>query len=222
MEFVTIPTEQTTAATDLVLTVLAFLIAFFLQRYRGMDRFKVSIWSWALVLLAVASKLGAITHGLVMREEMREILWQPLELSMGLSVALFGVGALYDLFGRKAARRFLVPLLGLGTVSYVVMTIMGEDFVVFIVYEAAMIVGVAVIYAILALRERRPGAMLMTAAMGVNLVAAALQTSEVTFRFVWRFDHNGVFHLVQCAGLVVLAVGLRRSLIKKMGGQPDG
>lgn len=218
MEFTSIPTEQTTAATDLLLTALAFLVAILLQRYRVMDRFKVSIWTWALVLLAVASKLGAITHGLVMRAELKEILWQPLEIFIGLSVALFGVGALYDLFGRKTARRSLVPLLGLGTVSYVVMTMMGEDFVVFIVYEAAMIVGVAVIYVILAVKERRAGALVMTAAMAVNLVAAALQTSEVTFRFVWRFDHNGVFHLVQCVGLVVLTVGLQRSLLARTGG----
>jgi len=218
MEFTSIPTGQTTAATDLLLTALAFLVAILLQRYRAMDRSKVSIWTWALVLIAVASKLGAITHGLVMRAELKEILWQPLEISIGLSVALFGVGALYDLFGRKAARRSLVPLLGLGTVSYVVMTMMGEDFVVFIVYEAAMIVGVAAIYVILAVKERRAGALVMTAAMAVNLVAAALQTSEVTFRFVWRFDHNGVFHLVQCVGLVVLAIGLQRSLLARTGG----
>jgi hypothetical protein len=52
----------------------------------------------------------------------------------------------------------------------------------------------------------------MAAAMAVSLAAGAIQASSVTVRLGWVFDHNGVFHLVQLAGLALLVVGLRGRL----------
>jgi len=45
-------------------------------------------------------------------------------------------------------------------------------------------------------------------------VAAAIQaTQAASFTFIWPFDHNGVFHLVQMVALVVLCAGLQSSLV---------
>jgi hypothetical protein len=48
--------------------------------------------------------------------------------------------------------------------------------------------------------------------IGLNIVAAALQASSMRITILWPFDHNGIFHLVQIAGLLTLGAGLRSSL----------
>jgi len=212
MEFTSIPTEQTTAFTDLLLTVLAFISAIVLQRFRRIDPFKVRVWGWALILLAVASKLGAIAHGLTLSEDIEELIWQPLELCLGLSVALCFVGALYDLRGRSSAVRAILPMLFLVAAFYSAMLALGEDFLIFVIYEAIIILAITVIYAILVTREKRAGALLIVTAMALNLIAAGIQISGVEVDLFWKFDHNGIFHLVQCLGLIFLTAGLMRSM----------
>ena len=44
----------------------------------------------------------------------------------------------------------------------------------------------------------------------MSLAAGALQAADLgTVHLVWDFDHNGVFHLVQLAAIVLLGAGLR-------------
>jgi hypothetical protein len=53
----------------------------------------------------------------------------------------------------------------------------------------------------------------MAAALAVSLAAGAVQAADLgTVRLLWEFDHNGLFHLVQLAGVALLAIGLRRIL----------
>ena len=49
--------------------------------------------------------------------------------------------------------------------------------------------------------------------IALNIVAAAIQaTGSVRFTLVVPFDHNGVFHLVQMAAIVVLVAGVAKGL----------
>ena len=66
------------------------------------------------------------------------------------------------------------------------------------------------IYTVVAVRQRMPGAPIIAVAIGLNIVAAALQTSAIHFTVVWPFDHNGIFHLVQIGALLTLGYGFRR------------
>jgi hypothetical protein len=53
----------------------------------------------------------------------------------------------------------------------------------------------------------------MAAGVFLSIVAAAIQAKQSTsIRVIWEFDHNGIFHLVQMAGLVLLLAGLRAGL----------
>jgi hypothetical protein len=48
----------------------------------------------------------------------------------------------------------------------------------------------------------------------VSIIAAGIQANKsVAMTVIWRFDHNGIYHLVQSAGLVLLVMGLRWSLL---------
>ena len=46
---------------------------------------------------------GAVAHGLALTDAARSALWHPLHLALGLAVALFFVGGVYDLRGTAAA-----------------------------------------------------------------------------------------------------------------------
>lgn len=80
------------------------------------------------------------------------------------------------------------------------------------VWLAALATFAASAYGRLA-RLERPGAATMAAALGVSLAAGAVQASEgLSVQVIWVFDHNGLFHLVQLAGVVLLIRGLMLSL----------
>jgi hypothetical protein len=212
MELVGGATERTTAATDALLAVAAGLAMVVLRRATA-PSFGRAVWQCALAALVLASALGAVTHGLSMADSTRELLWQPLYLSLGVAMALFVVGAVRDWRGDRAARRALPPMLALAVVFYGITRLTGGDFLAFVVYEAGALLFSLCVYLRLAAGRRRPGADAMAAALAVSLAAGALQASGLgAVRLLWEFDHNGLFHLVQLLGLPLMVAGLRRLL----------
>ena len=212
MELVGEVTERTTAATDALLA-LAALVAILVLRQRTAPSLGRAVWQAAFVALIVASLFGAVTHGFAMPAPARELLWQPLYLALGVTMALFVVGATRDWRGDRAGRRALPPMLALAGVFYGVTLVTGGDFLVFVVYEAAALLFSLVVYLRLASGQGRPGAALMAAALAVSLGAGALQASGLgSVRLLWEFDHNGLFHLVQLLGLALMLAGLLQLL----------
>jgi hypothetical protein len=208
-----VPTELTTAATDAVLAVLCVVALGMIRRRRTVDPWKVGLWSWLLGLLALASVLGAIAHGLDLTEGVRDFLWQPLYLCLGLVVALFAVAAIRDRLGEMAARRALPWMIVLGFGFFAITRIGSGTFLVFIAYEAAAMLAALVLYLDAAIRPRVPGAALMAVGVTLNLLAAAVQQSSVSLDVPYfPLDHNGVFHLVQMVAVVVLTAGVLRGL----------
>lgn len=206
-------TERTTAATDALLAVAA-LVVFVLLRGRTPASFGRSVWLAALACMIVASAIGVVAHGLALSDRTRELLWQPLYLALGVTMALFVVGAVRDWRGDRAGRRLLPPMLVVALAFYGVTRATGGDFLAFVLFEAAALGFALGVYAWLAARQRRPGAAAMAAALAVSLAAGAVQAADLgTIRLLWDFDHNGLFHLVQLAGLALLAAGLRRTLL---------
>jgi hypothetical protein len=211
MELIPSVTERTTAATVLLLAVAALAGAAYL-RGAGPAALARRIWAAALAAAGLASLLGAITHGLVMSDGLREALWQPLFLLLGIAVAGFVAGAVGDAWGRRPARRVLPPMLALALGFYFATRLAGGDFVVFVLFQAAGLLAALVVYLVLA-RRRRPGAVMVAAALGASLAAGAIQADEsLAARLIWEFDHNGLYHLAQLAGLALLVAGLARTL----------
>ena len=212
MELVGVATERTTAATDAVLA-LAAAAAILVLRRTTPPSFGRAVWQAGVAALALASVLGAVAHGLELGAATRELLWQPLYLALGVTMALFVVGAVRDWRGDAAGRRVLLPMLALAVVFYGITRLTGGSFLAFVVYEAAALVFSLGVYLRLATGPARAGAAPMAAALAVSLAAGVVQASNVgPIRLVWDFDHNGVFHLVQLVGLALLLTGLRRLL----------
>lgn len=211
MELIGSATERTTAATDLLLAAAALAGAIYLRRLPPASAAR-RIWALALAAAGLASLLGAVTHGLVMSAQLREALWQPLYLLLGIVVAGFVAGAVGDRWGDRPARRVLPPMLFLALLFYLLTRLAGGDFLVFVLFQAAGLLAALVIYLRLA-RAGRRGAGLVAAALAVSLGAGAIQADEsLAARLVWEFDHNGLYHLTQLVGLALLVMGLARTL----------
>ncbi|HSE27064.1 MAG TPA: hypothetical protein VLA95_02450 [Gemmatimonadales bacterium] len=172
-----------------------------------------AVWLAALALLAAGAMLGSVAHGLALSAPTVEALWQPLYLALGGSVALFVVGAIADWRGLTAARRALPVMLVVAAGFYLATRWRGGDFRVFVAYETAALLFALAVYAGLHRHRRLAGAGAIGLAFAVSLVGGAVQAGgRASLEIGWPLDHNGIFHLIQLAGLALLGHGLRRAL----------
>jgi hypothetical protein len=213
MPLIADPRERSTAATDVLISVLALRYAAQLLGYRAINPWKVGLWSATFGGLALAGGLGAAAHGLTLSERARAAIWRPLYLTLSAVVALFAAGALRDGWGEPAARRALPPLLLAALGFFAISQRLRRGFIIFIVYEAVAMLFAFGVYVRLARGGRLAGADLMAAGVLLSILAAAVQASQLEISILGvPFDHNGLFHLVQIAGLPLLAAGLRAAL----------
>ena len=202
-------TEQTTAATDLVIAVLAIIAMAYLKR-AGPRGLRGILWRTTLLLLATAAFLGAVGHGFVLNKVVYDSIWLLAYLALALLVATFLLATIRDLAGDRTARRTLPVLLVIAIAFFGYAMLDPENFMPFVLYElAAMTLSLAG-FTWITIRGGLPGAAWITAAIAVNILAAAIQADgSAGFTLIWQFDHNGVFHLVQMVGIALLVTGLK-------------
>ena len=88
-----------------------------------------------------------------------------------------------------------------------------DSFMVFIVYETVAMLFALGGYTWLAWQGRLEGAWLMVIGILTTIVAAGVQAGKLlSFTFIWSFDHNGVYHLIQMVGIGLLLAGLKKAL----------
>lgn len=215
MRFVKDPVEKTTAATDIILALVAFGGIVFLQSLlsNSSELWKINIWSAAIGLIGLAAALGAVAHGLVLSQTFHRRIWLALNMVLSLAVSLFVVGVVYDLWGFEISLTTLPILLTAGLGFYLTTLIYPDIFFLFIVYEVVALVFALCAYIFLTIHKDQPGAWLMAAGILVSIIAAGIQANKsVVLTFIWRFDHNGIYHLVQVVGLMLLLMGLQWSV----------
>ncbi len=206
IELTASPTELTTAATDFLLAVGCAFAAW--RVGLGQASFRHANWRAVFTLLAGASLLGAVVHGLGLPSWLATALWHPLYVALGLAVALLLVGALYDARGESSARGWRRPLLGLGVAAYALTVVLDGAFLVFVLYEGVATLTALALYSRLALVGTLPGAWRIVAGLALNLVAAAVQASDLELEMIFHFDHNGLFHIVLMPAFALLYSGI--------------
>ncbi|MGA1792342.1 MAG: DUF6962 family protein [Thermoplasmatota archaeon] len=212
MGFIDIPTEQTTAFTDLILSALAVLTAVYIARKGGrQESFRKLIWFWAFMFLSIAAIVGAIAHGFEMSDSLRDGVWNIINFSLGMTIALFLVGTVRDLKGDAFSLKFLYVMIAISLVFFIVTVLVPGIFLVFIIYESIAMVCALGTYAYLFFKKRFPGSGLIALAILITMIAAAIQATEtITFTLIWEFDFNGLFHMVQMIALPFFAVGISK------------
>ena len=213
MKFVDSPTERTTAATDLLLAAVGIGGALYLQGAVPEGSWKAQVWSWVFALVAFSGALGAVVHGIELPPGPHATLWQGINLGLGMSVSLFVVGVVCDLFGPAVSHRVLKVMLAAGVGFYLISRVLPGRFAVFVLYQAAASLFALAAYGWLVVGGHSEGAGFMALGVLAGLVAGWLQTRKMlTLRLGWTFDHNGLFHLVQAGALMLILFGLDASL----------
>lgn len=212
-----VPTELTTAGTDAALALLCLFVAARLWPCRRLDPWKTGLWLWILALLAVASALGTMAHGLDLPASVHAVLWYPLYLCLGLTVGLFVAGAILDWRGPGLARR-AVPWAVLAALTFSLVTpLLGGSFLLFIGYEAMAMSSALLIYLNIFRHGRQNGSGRIALAILLSMLAAAVQASDLAVTFLVPLDHNGLFHLLQIVAIMLLGNGLRAGLCGQPG-----
>jgi len=210
MTLTRLPTEQTTAATDLAIAVIAVAAWWYLLQ-RGPAGLRGRLWRSVFVLLGLSGLLGAVAHGIDLDAARLVMLWRGTYLALSLLVAAFFLATMRDLFGNPAAARALPALLIIALGAFGLFLFDPDNFTPFILYETTAMLLSLVGYVWLAWRDTLAGAGWIALSVAVNIAAAAIQaTGTLAFRIIWPFDHNGIFHLVQMLGMFLLVVGLAK------------
>lgn len=212
-------TELTTSATDAIIALESFWFAFRLGVSPTVRKRKALLWCLVFGLVGLAASLGASVHGFEWTQGVRSLLWKPLFLSLGIAVALFLLGAILDWRGDDVAARLLPWFVLMGCVFFGITELLKRGFILFVLYEGVFMCCTLAVYVFLAIKhERRPrGAAVVAIAVFLNLVGAAVQTTDISFRVVVPFDSNGIFHMIQAVALALLYVGLRLDLKHNAG-----
>lgn len=210
MQFIDIPTEQTTAVTDVILAFFSlYVFNSIYQTGKKIDTTKTNIWLGAFALLFIAAVLGAIAHGIQMSPNINYFIWQPLNLSLGLAISLFAAGVIYDWKNFNLPKNLFIILMVMGIIFYAITLIFPDSFFVFILYEAVAMIFSLVLYILLWTRKKFPGSQFMTLGILITIIAAIVQAIDnLSLTIIWEFDHNGLFHLLQIPGLLFLQKGL--------------
>ena len=208
MDFISIPTEQTTAITDALIGLEAIFLAVYLQLLAPKNRERARYWQTLIIFTALASFTGAAAHGIQMSKSTYELLWKPLLLLLGLVVAQLAICTVYDLFGAETAKRsrswFWVVAVGF----FAAVHLPGTTFFIFILYEAAGMLFALVSYLWIARQRRLRGAGIIALGIILQLAAAAAQAcGPYEFKVVWIFDHNGLFHLIGIVATFTMILG---------------
>ena len=215
MKFTKDPAEQTTAITDLILALVASCGIFFIRwpAMNNSDLWKMNIWSAAFGLIGLAAALGFVAHGLVLSQGLHHRVWLVLNLTLALAVSLFVVAVVYDLCDVAVSLRVLPIMLTAGLGFYLATLLYPGIFFVFIVFEMLSLFFALAAYVYLAVQGGLSGAGLMAVGILLSIIAAGIQANKsVAVAIIWKFDHNGFYHIIQMIGLLFLFAGLRYSL----------
>jgi hypothetical protein len=215
MKYIKNPTEQSTAITDILLALVAFGGILILSRNitNSNESWKIIIWSSAFGLIGLAAALGAVAHGLVISRTVHDRIWQLLNVLLALAVSLFVAGVVYDLWGLAVCFKVLPVMLAAGLGFFGATLLYPGIFFIFIVYEGLALIFALSAYIYLAVRGEPAGAAFMAAGILISTLAAGIQAKKsISLIVIWQFDHNGIYHIVQVVGLLLLIYGIRVSM----------
>lgn len=207
MRWIDSPTERTSAATDVLLALVAAACTAAVRHAPGLDPRERLLWTVLFAAAATAALAGAAYHGLRLPGRSRQRLWPAVTAALALAAAAFALllwtgekGGLPS--GVQAALLAGSALLGFAAGGR------RRGFALLLAFQAAVLAAGAALHAGLGSAPARPW---LGAGCGVSLFAGALQAGRgLRVRLLWEFDHNGLFHLAQAAGLALLGAGAVR------------
>jgi hypothetical protein len=210
------PNEQISAATSVLLALLAFGVAAYLYRLqRSHNRLKASFWLAGVCLLGVSGMIGSLNYTIRPPESIFiNSLGKTFDLWRFLAAAMFLCGVAYDLHGPAFARRALPYTAGAGLVFYLAAIQLPISTSLIALYETLAMLPAFIFYSWLATRFQFEGAGWMSAGAMLYILAGWLQTNQyLQLDMLWTFNSYGAATMVRLGSLLALALGLRRFLL---------
>ncbi len=207
-------TEPMTMATDYLLAVVAWVLAFRLMTRGRRDASRPALlWGSAFLFTGIAAFAGGTFHGftLILSSSVLGALWKVTCYSLGIgSLAL-----LAGIADAVLSRRWFAVISAAALVKFILYAIellRSDDFRLVVMDYAISMVAVLVIAAIDWIHRKSRSSPWIVGGILVSFVAAAIQASGLTVH--QHFNHNDLYHVVQIGGLWLLYRGgieLRRN-----------
>ena len=212
MEIIPDVAERVTALTDFMMAVVAIIGMVQFRRDVIPASWKINLWTAVYLLFIAAALIGTFHHGLVLSTTAYDLSWLLIILCLGMMIGLFVVALTYDVFGLIAARKILPVMIVIALGFFGFSWSQGQDFSLFLAYEAFGLLAALIGYSYLAFL-RRPGGLSLAIAVFITIVAAVVQaTKAMSYTIVVPFDHNANYHLIQIVGVMLLTHGIRQSV----------
>ena len=194
--------EPTTSITDFILGLEAFiLVAFIIQGGHAFP--SLPYWTATIILLGIAAILGGFAHGLARRG-----LFAAIYPCLVLLMVAFILAVLTDVGGIELAQRARWLVIVLVLAGILTAGRFPDPIQAAAVVEGLIMVPSLIAYGYLAYRHSLPGAGYIATAILATLIAIVLLLRKVHLKFFYSFDPNGVYHLVQMVGVMLLYLGL--------------
>lgn len=215
--------EPAVALTDYL---LAILCAGLVVRTLGIRTGQATGRVWFLLLfttVGLAAALGGTVHGFFPDPGMpgRDLLWRLTLLSLGGS-ALAGWMIAGHLLLAARGRRRLLTATGLLFLLYSAATlILSDAFILVIIFYTPA--AVLMLIGFLVCRRRFPeqaGHSAGAWGIGVVLGASVLQASRIGLHPEW-FNHNAVYHVLQCVAMLLLYQAMSSDRMPRSGGEQE-
>lgn len=203
-------TELTSACVDLATSVVAVPLIVVLCKTKGNDTLRQK-WTHFLLLMAIANFIGFVTHAFVMSYTTNCIIWIGLFPLMFCIAESFATIALYKWTNGKYPTKKVKTVMRSASIAMCVVSVVIRFFtktvIPFVIYAVAVDLPALVLFALLATKRRDKACRVLFAVIPVQLFGLYFQlTRSGTFRCIWTFDYNGIYHLCLLVSVVLIAL----------------
>ncbi|GEM_PF-5871610 len=215
--------ENTCAATDLVLAVIAFIAALRLHQIDTEKTEEKRNWVRFFLLLGAACFGGFIIHAYIPHGTLRNILW------VFLFAALFEIGrrilviAMGERFGLSRPTRLEKHLIifaevGLYLPAAIIPFVNGSNTIIYYIVFASVIAVLSVTMFTIEAFKGNSAAQSFLGSLLFAVPAILFQyTKRGNFHLIWDFDHNGASHLCLIGSIVMIYLGAKIALLNEYG-----
>ncbi len=183
-----------------------------LRRFAIRKPMWTDVWTLFFGLLALASSLGAVSHGIQIHESTQSAIWFVVYLALGLVMAMFALAAVTMTWNDEMARRCVPYFTAVAFAFFAITQIWSDSFLLFVIYEAVTMLATLVLYSVCFWFRRERGSALLSAGILVGIAAAVVDSqSSLRMTVICSFDNHGIFHIVQMLSLLLIAIGIHSS-----------
>lgn len=208
------PYELFTALTNILWALVAFISFILINKNSNNSSPKAKLWKAVFAMLFVSNILASLVHGLSLSIETSELIWVPINLILGLMIALLMSAALYDYLGKGKMQKYFPYLIGIAVIFFAMTQFNRDTFLIFIAYQSIFMLLILTMYLHLAIKKRA-GARAICVGMFLFILAAVAQAvGRYELDLIIPINQDGLYHLIGIPSTILLTIGVIQSLLQ--------